>query len=1824
MSVQAFKPLKRSVLLGLALLYQAPGHAQVPSGGTVVGGAATIGQTDASHQVITQTTSKAIIDWQDFSIGAGSGVHFNQPNSSSIMLNRVVGSNPSTILGSMSANGQVFLVNPYGVYFGAGASVDVAGLVATTMNIRNDDFMSGNYLFTRDLFSSVRRDVINAGVLKARDGGYVVLAGDYAANSGVVQARLGTAALASGSKMTLDINGDSLINFTVNEKTVAELSGVENSGQLLADGGRAIMTASVANQLATAAVNNSGLVQARTAEEHDGAIYLSADGGNTLVSGTLDASGRDAGQHGGSIDVLGDKVALVDAAKLDAAGDTGGGTIHVGGNFQGNGPLKNAQTAYVGKDVQINADALGSGNGGNVVVWSDQQTRYYGDISARGGAQAGDGGNVEVSGKALLDFNGTAHTLAPHGKAGTLLLDPSDIEILSSVNAATADMTTSSPFSDTTDNGGTSQMTVGALETALAGGNVTVKTTTSSGTAPNGGTITLDDGSGGGLQWSAGTTLKLQADNQILLKSNVQGSSASSSLWLDAVNGVTQSSGTNLAAGSLLLTDGAHGTGNWTLEGGGNNFNTFAADLTTSGTLQFKNNQGMTVGAVTDLNGTVHNGIQHAGGDTQLNVLGALSLAKDVNSNSLYINTGNGLTQQAGQKITGDSLFVTGGSVTLTNTGNDINTLAASISGSLAYTDANTLTVGAGRNGSNGISTSNNNVTITTGDASGYDGTKLPDGSAVPASLTLSQSINAGTGMIKLTAGSGGVYQSREVDPATSQPKPEGSLTAGSLVLRGTSSSKVTPFILNNANNRVGTLAASVNGSVSYTGGPLTVGTVDGISGITTTSNTIVVPAGTDSSGRATPAVYNDNNVSLSIGGDLHINENINAATTTGSGSVSIGMGGDFTTSMPDNKIINANTLGVFGDDLQGTFMLRTNVSSLAAAGGKVMWIDNSSHTGDLTALGIGAPAANASATSGGSTVSVDSASKPVGDFYLATGGGLNIIKLISKGKNLALIADSLDILLDATTADGARIMLQPFHTDNKIGINNGSELSFNADTNYSADLLNKFTNPTATFFIGTPQNDILNDSTVHLSAKNTITGDIHIGYDGAFNLGYRSLSAQTTGNILAYNVGPLYNLRLVAPNLTINGFQTFGDQIHLFTNNLNLSGTADKYVNPNKPTITLRPLNDETVWIGLAPSSKSRPDETQILSSMIAKLPDWSTVVISGSTDYPFPSGGPGYGDIHIPWNDAFGDRLGHRTLILSTGKGVYNYSGSPKYTQKSDGGTSGGLWQGCQNLTDCQGTNPNPFSDTNGGGGSGSGDNSNSGDTGNSGNSSAGDCPGCPPAPPNKDPFPPDVKPSGSGTSTGTGADGGNGAGTGDNGGGDSGAGTGDSGASDGGAGDGGTGAGADGAGGGDGGAGDGSGGTGAGDGGAGNGAGGAGDGGAGNGAGDTGGGDGGAGAGDGSAGNGANGAGGGDGGAGTGSGGAGTGDGGAGNGAGGAGDGGAGNGAGDTGGGDGGAGAGDGGAGNGANGAGGGDGGAGTGSGGAGTGDGGAGNGAGGAGGGDGGTGNGADGTGGGDSGAGTGDGGIGDGGAGNGANGTGNGDSGSGNGADGAGGGDDGAGTDGGGTGDGGAGNGANGAGDGNNDAGNGADGTGNGDGGAGTGDATDGGGDGGAGTDSGGGGNGNAGTDIGGVGNDDAGDGSGDNGNGNGDRGAGTASGGTGDSGASAGNDGAGNGGNGNGGTAKGDGGGDNGNGSNGGGASTDGTSTDDGKDSGNRQSDASATPAFDISCDAVSSARSEDKDDGDQADDKRLVNVKRDGVKLSDPCDKQPGQDNAR
>lgn len=311
------------VLMSLMAMLVAPASTLAgPLGEQVSAGTATITRPDAITTVIDQQTQRTVVDWQSFGVGETEKVIFQQPGTSSISLNRVHGSDPSYIYGSLTSNGQVFLVNPHGVLFGPTSRVDVHGLLATTLDISNSEFMAGGNTFTA--VAGANGQVNNEGVLTADPGGYIVLAGDRADNSGVIEARLGRVALAAGSKITLDLAGDQLISLGVDEATLASAAGVTNVGDLLADGGRVLMTARTAMDIASTVVNNQGLVQARTIQEQHGEIMLAGDMGHGTVEvgGTLDASGLD-GADGGFIETSGQRVAVADGATITAAAGEG-------------------------------------------------------------------------------------------------------------------------------------------------------------------------------------------------------------------------------------------------------------------------------------------------------------------------------------------------------------------------------------------------------------------------------------------------------------------------------------------------------------------------------------------------------------------------------------------------------------------------------------------------------------------------------------------------------------------------------------------------------------------------------------------------------------------------------------------------------------------------------------------------------------------------------------------------------------------------------------------------------------------------------------------------------------------------------------------------------------------------------------------------------------------------------------------------------------------------------------------------------------------------------------------------------------------------------------------------------------------------------------------------------------------------------------------------------------------------------------------------------------------------------------------------------------
>ncbi len=370
----------RTLALAIALVLAPVGAsaADLPTGGQVVLGSGQILTPDQQQMIINQSSNKLAIDWQSFNIGADKKVTFVQPGKDSVALNRVVGTDGSKIMGQLNANGQVFLVNPNGVLFAKGSSVDVGGLVASTLDISNSDFAAGNYKFDG---KGSTASVVNQGSIKAADGGAVALLGGTVSNQGVIAAKLGTVALAAGNKVTLDFAGDGLLNVQVDEATKNAL--VENKQLIQANGGQVIMTAKASDALLQTVVNNTGVIEAQTLGEKGGKIVLLGgfDGGTVQVAGTLDASAPVAG-NGGFIETSGAHVKVADTAEITTAaakGKTGKWLIDpvdftiaaTGGDMTGAAVSK----ALKNNDFEVQSTQGLTGTQGNVnvndtVVWS--------------------------------------------------------------------------------------------------------------------------------------------------------------------------------------------------------------------------------------------------------------------------------------------------------------------------------------------------------------------------------------------------------------------------------------------------------------------------------------------------------------------------------------------------------------------------------------------------------------------------------------------------------------------------------------------------------------------------------------------------------------------------------------------------------------------------------------------------------------------------------------------------------------------------------------------------------------------------------------------------------------------------------------------------------------------------------------------------------------------------------------------------------------------------------------------------------------------------------------------------------------------------------------------------------------------------------------------------------------------------------------------------------------------------------------------------------------------------------------------------------------
>jgi filamentous hemagglutinin family protein len=572
-----------------------------PTGPAVANGQVTFHQQGNLLQITN--SPNAIINWQSFSIGASEITRFLQQSASSAVLNRVITQNPSSILGALQSNGRVFLINPNGILFGPGSQIDVAGLVASTLNLSDTDFLAGRLRFTEVPGAG---SVINQGAINTASGGQVYLIGPAVKNEGVITSPNGEVILAAGNSVELVNPGTPNLRVEI---TAPDNEAV-NLGQIAADAGRVGIYAGLLNQ--------SGTVQANTAQvTEDGRIVLKATKGVNLEAGSVTAaSGVKGGQvnvetEGGTIRVAGE----INASGSEAAGGAinltvkgsggvdlvnglkaGNATVNVSGSgstttLSGNmitdgTPITIDDSVVLGNTASITLDTTGGGafpGGADVIVTgtiNDDDAGSTGltlnsgsagtnavggaigasvpiaGLSTSGGATVLSGGVVNTIGPQTYNGPvtlGTATTLAATGAAGNIAINRSFLGLPNNLTiSADGDLTI------------TGDVASGA-QTISAGGDISVAATAAGAaslfaTGPQaitaGGALTVQGGSGSGL-----AARILGSDGQTISAMDiaVTGGSAGDSNFAEIrQTGATGSQ--NINAGSLTITGGSGGT----------------------------------------------------------------------------------------------------------------------------------------------------------------------------------------------------------------------------------------------------------------------------------------------------------------------------------------------------------------------------------------------------------------------------------------------------------------------------------------------------------------------------------------------------------------------------------------------------------------------------------------------------------------------------------------------------------------------------------------------------------------------------------------------------------------------------------------------------------------------------------------------------------------------------------------------------------------------------------------------------------------------------------------------------------------------------------------------------------------------------------------------------------------------------------------------------------------------------------------------------------------------------------------------------------------
>jgi trimeric autotransporter adhesin len=802
------KPLISIVSAGTMLFFYPMHGFSTPTDGMVVQGQAAITQSGTST-IIDQGSARAVIDWRSFNINANELVRFNQLNQSSVALNRITGGDPTAILGQLSANGRVFLVNPNGILFGQGSKIDVSGLIASTLSINADDFMAGKNLFTQDL-SKANSFIVNQGDIRIADNGFCFLVAPGVKNEGTILAQLGKVVMASGNALTLDFNGDGLLTYTLSGKVLDNVIGpdgkpfdtaVSNTGKVSANGGDIVMVGNAGKDVFSSVVNNSGVLEATSLSVKGGSVTLSGgDEGTVKNSGTINVSSIEALAKGGTVSVTGATVVHDGTIHADAI-DGDGGTIDI----------ISTESTTLGNGSLTTANAGLNGDGGNIMVWSDVNTMFTGAIEAKGGMLSGNGGFAEVSGK-NLGFNGRVDLLAPYGIAGTLLLDPASIVIYNG--------------SGTNDSGGTyiyeqNLESVAAAIVLQADGDITINDiidnhlTLSSCTG-----LTIqanwDHATSGNFSMNTGDTISVGGPITIYGANITTGALTSTS---GGISLYTHTSDT--AATPYINVYGAVSTGGYAFTVSFDNSNS-----TASVRPSFSNSGGTITTSGGSVNITASSiaanaAINAVAGVVNLTSTGSITGSGLITGSTLnLVTTGSGATiGTSGSKIAINATSVlnastVNGEIGLSDTADGVAVgLVNAGSGIVSLTSVGSITDAGTNGGADIIGSTLNLVTTSSGSTIGTSSSRLQiNATTLTASTTNGEiglndtaggvavgTINAGTGAVSLTATSGAITSSSS------------SITAGALTLSGTT--------IGASGTNINTTVSSINATATTSGG---------------------------------------------------------------------------------------------------------------------------------------------------------------------------------------------------------------------------------------------------------------------------------------------------------------------------------------------------------------------------------------------------------------------------------------------------------------------------------------------------------------------------------------------------------------------------------------------------------------------------------------------------------------------------------------------------------------------------------------------------------------------------------------------------------------------------------------------------------------------------------------------------------------------------------------------------------------------------------------------------------------------------------------------